>query len=336
MIHRVVRFACAFVFAGAAAGQDPSFRAGTTLATLTFSVEKNGRFLTSLASSGLIVLENGKPQRFSLLGPLMREGTPIDLIVLADTSSSVTDGYAGQVEMFLRDVLAAAIGRQGMTVTALAFRDKLIRFTGPVAAMPGAERAARCLSRARADCAASLQSIALSLPANRTANTRGSSWIFEAIIATIRSVRPTAPEARRLLLVVSDGISSTSSEPRDAASIAHDESVPVYPIVVGRAQRRQQAAATAPGTAGTPPADLQSERFAQLGEMTGGRSFDLRHSAREVHEAILRTALTHAGSQFVVGYVPVLSERKIRRTVEVKLRSKSLGSIRGGKRTFVH
>lgn len=340
MIHRVARFACALVLVGAVAAQHPSFRTDTNLATLTFSVEKNGRFLTTLSSSDLMVLENGKPQRFSLLGPLMREAAPIDLIVLADTSSSVSDDHAGQVETFLRDVMAVAAGRHGITVTALAFSENLVRFTGPVAAMPDAERAARCLSQPRAvsqaGCASSLQPIALSLPATRTASTRGSSWIFEAIIATIRSVRPSAPEAQRLLLVISDGVSSTSSEPRDAASAAHEESVPVYPIVVGRAQSRQQAAALASGTPGLPPADLQSERFAQLGDMTGGRSFDLRHSAREVHEAIMRTALTHAGSQFVVGYAPVPADRKIRRTAEVKLRSKSLGGIRGGKRTFVH
>lgn len=330
MIRHVARLGGILAFALAIRAQDTRFHAETNVATLTFSVEKNGRFLTTLSPDDLIVLENGKPQRFTLLGPLMKQGTPIDVILLADISSSVSDDHAGQVETFLRDAISTVAGQPGFTVTALAFSGHLGRFAGPLASAKDAERAAACLARG-ADCASSLERIAMTLPAARTASSRGSSWIFEAIIAAVRTVRPSSFEARRLLIVISDGGSSTSSEPRDAASAAHEESVPVYPIVVGRQQSATLAAAV-----GSSPAILHSDRFAQLGEMTGGRSFDLRHSIREIHEAVIRTAVTHARNQFVVGYAPIAVERKIRRTAEVRLRAKPLGTVRGGKRTFVH
>ena len=48
-----------------------TYRADANLVTITFSVEKSGRLLKTLAPDDIEVLENGKLQRIAFLEPLI-------------------------------------------------------------------------------------------------------------------------------------------------------------------------------------------------------------------------------------------------------------------------
>lgn len=322
-------------------------RADANLVTITFSVEKSGRLLKALAPDDIEVLENGRPQRVAFLEPLISASTSVDLVLLVDRSASVLEDSAAHVESLVRHVARAMVDIPGAKVTLFTFDTKLIRFTGRAVTEPEIERAASCLCRPSKagdpSCASSLASFQLRLPSRRTADRRGSSWIFESIIAALRAVGKASPDTRRLLLVVSDGVPSTTTEPGEAASVAHELSIPVYPVVVGREQRKQRAGvlSQAPPTVGGPAVaqidalDNQSVQFARLGEMTGGRSYDLRATGQEVYTGVVRSAMMHAMNQFVVGYTPTNGPGSaVRRKAEVRLRSRSLGTVRGGKRSL--
>lgn len=326
-----------------------TYRADANLVTITFSVEKSGRLLKTLAPDDIEVLENGKLQRIAFLEPLVRASVSVDLILLVDTSTSVFEDSATQVESAVRHLARATMDIPGVKVTLFTFNSKLVRFTGRAVTEPEIEEAASCLCRpskaAEPSCASSLASFQLRLPARRAADRRGSSWVFESIIAALQAVGKASPDVRRLLFVVSDGLTSTTTEPGEAASVAHDLSIPIYPIVVGREQQKQRAGmlSQAPPTVGGPvivqsdAMDNQSVQFARLGEMTGGRSYDLRTTGREVYAQIVRSALMNAMNQFVVGYKPATADGSaVRRKAEVRLRSRSLGTVRGGKRSFFH
>lgn len=347
--RRAASFALALGLLSAADGaQDTAFRVDADLVTVTFSVEKNGRLLKALTADDIDVLENGKPQRIALLTPLLSASTSVELVLLVDTSTSVLDDSGTQLEPLVRDVVRTMAPVPGTRVTLFAFNRELIRFTGPVVTATDAEKAASCLCRtsSAADpyCASNRVRIPLRLPARQAADRRGASWIFESIIGALQSLGKAPPDWRRLLVVVSDGVASTTTGPAMAAGAAHELGIPIYPVAVGREQRmrRGEVLSQAPPGIGGPliaqagAIDGQTMRFALLGEMTGGRSYDLRAAGPDVHEEIVRSVLLHATNQFVVGYVPASHGAMVRRKVEVRLRSKVLGSVRGGRRTFVH
>jgi hypothetical protein len=84
-------------------------------------------------------------------------------------------------------------------------------------------------------------------------------------------------------------------------------------------------------------AELFMADFARMADLTGGRSFD----PPAIDVAIVRQILAALGGQvlceYVVGFKPELSSGQPRRhKLAVKLRSKSLGTVRGGVRTVTH
>ncbi|MDX1981368.1 MAG: hypothetical protein SFV51_13950 [Bryobacteraceae bacterium] len=142
-------------------------------------VENSGRLLKALAPDDIEVLENGKFQRIAFLEPLVSASVSVDLILLVDTSTSVLEDSATQVESAVRHVARATMDIPGAEVTLFTFNSKLVRFTGRAVTEPEIEEAASCLCRpskaAEPSCAWSLASFQLRLPARRAADRRGSS-----------------------------------------------------------------------------------------------------------------------------------------------------------------
>jgi hypothetical protein len=84
-------------------------------------------------------------------------------------------------------------------------------------------------------------------------------------------------------------------------------------------------------------AELLMADFARMAELTGGRSFDPPLIDLGVVRQILAALAGQARYEYVAGFYPEPTpEGPGRHKVEIKLRSKDLGTIRGGSRTIVH
>ena len=78
-------------------------------------------------------------------------------------------------------------------------------------------------------------------------------------------------------------------------------------------------------------------KFADLGQQTGGRSFDLKIPSGMAIRSILEAISTLAQSEYIVGYYPSsLGGEPTEREIEVRLNAKGNGKLYGGRRTIVH
>jgi hypothetical protein len=138
-----------------------------------------------------------------------------------------------------------------------------------------------------------------------------------------------------MLVVFSDGFPTTNTRPEDAAAVLSELGVTAYPVILGHAH---VAARKADGQLGWPQmAELFMADFARLAELTEGRSFDPPEIDVTVVRQILGAMAAQALSEYVVGFAPEPSPGGARRhRLEVKLRSKDLGAVRGGVRTVMH
>jgi hypothetical protein len=132
--------------------------------------------------------------------------------------------------------------------------------------------------------------------------------------------------------------------PEDAASVAQDLGVTVYPAVLGF-KNLQEKIAQAKQAAGhntnirlTNLDAQQNEvrRYTLLGSLTGGRAFDLPQISLAVMQQILDFMVGQIRHQYLVGFVPEPSSKPRTHKLEVRLVDKSQGTLMGGTRTLVH
>jgi hypothetical protein len=75
---------------------------------------------------------------------------------------------------------------------------------------------------------------------------------------------------------------------------------------------------------------------ASLGELTGGRSYDVQKLDRAVMAQILQGLVGTLRTEYIIGFSPEMSGNPTRHTLEVRLRDKALGKVIGGKRSVSH
>ena len=81
---------------------------------------------------------------------------------------------------------------------------------------------------------------------------------------------------------------------------------------------------------------FRMRQFAALGKMTGGPTLDYPEVDASALRKILETVKTHGLSQYVVGFAPSSSETPKQHKLEIKLASKSSGTLEGGKRRAIY
>jgi hypothetical protein len=369
MLTPVIAMRNVWIFAAlvASAQEPPVFRTDTSLGLVRFQVIHDNTYSLNLKPENIELLEDGQPRKFSVFenGRASARSTTVDLVLLFDISGSVVNAGLLDPLVFKTSILD---GLPNVRLAVYGFSDDLTRYCRPTRDLAVLEAAFQSLGKR-----APAETIVLKPPPKRTGKRPGT-WIYEAVIAAARDVTPQpdvhstitytppAPGAEdepaapflstAMMLVYSDGLSTTSSIPEDAASVSQELGVPIYPAVLGyrnlvdRIKQARQDGADSPRNTDPRPgfrlmnleADQRTvQKFTKLGPLTGGRAFDLPQISLAVMQQILDFIVGQIRHQYMVGFVPEAASKAPRtHKLEVRLVDRSLGTIMGGTRTLVY
>ena len=178
----------------------------------------------------------------------------------------------------------------------------------------------------------------------------GGSRVYEAIIQTARDAAKRGGNVSRMMVVFSDGLSTTKLDPEVVVHAARAFGIPLYPVVLGherllrRSQRRvprlgpsRYPAGPRGGQSNSRNQESRMQLFADIGPKTGGRSYDLTVLNSKVVGRILGSLSQLAETEYVVGYYPrAVDEALTAHEVRVNLVSEEIGKLYGGHRLVVH
>lgn len=194
------------------------------------------------------------------------------------------------------------------------------------------------------------------------------SWTFEAVIDTLKGSTAEPSNAMRALIVFSEVVGPTTTTPQDVADQATALGIPVYPVVLNFDEYIRhpfsQGGENTGGYGGAvptsrptwapeydPSAPRQSsasikdwfikdtipmQRFASVGWLTGVESLYPSRLDVSVVDNILNVIRDKSLSQYVVGFAPPSSGQQKKRSLEIRLKSKTTGKLAGGKRSAVY
>jgi len=292
-----------------------------------------------LGEEAFELLENGERQEIAVVegppgageDPSSGRSVPVEIILLIDISHSVMRKGLLDVHTIREGILEEV--SEHVAISIYGFAGRLTRFTSPTNDVSKLEHALELAHAAE----------------------HGQTRIYESIVQTARDASERGSNATRMMVVFSDGFSTSDFESEWAHRVANHFGIPVYPVVLGhqqiveRARRRNASNArrasrgrpsfrpSSPGQSKSHKQELRQKEFADLGSLTGGRSYDLKNQNGAAVRSILRSLATLAQTEYVVGYYPVRSgDEPTRRQVEVRLKDKSIGKLYGGQRVIVH
>lgn len=172
------------------------------------------------------------------------------------------------------------------------------------------------------------------------------SWAPEAILDTLRDSAGAPDKALRVLVAFAEGMTSycgtrvppPTLQPQDVADRANDLGISVYPVVLDFEKYVQHpfAYGQLDKQSDLPyPANLM-ERYASIGELTGGGAFYPPQIDAETVDRILGVIRNQGLSRYVVAFTPRSSGQQHAHKLEIKLKSKSSGKLMGGKRAATY
>jgi hypothetical protein len=155
-------------------------------------------------------------------------------------------------------------------------------------------------------------------------------WTMESAIGLLNDVSARQDPVSHVLVMFSQGVGSTTTVPEDVGNQALDVGIPIYPVAVNYNHQIQSNT--------FPRNYFRMHEFEALGKMTGGRSFEYDAIDGNTLRSILTGVVGDMLAQYVVGFVPSSGDggRPRQHRLEVRLSSKSLGAIEGGKRRAVY
>jgi VWFA-related protein len=294
---------------------DVVFRSDSTLALTHFHVLKNDLYVTDLKVEDVVLLEDGVPRKFTVFENSSYKRTlPVEIALLFDFSGSV-------VQNGLYDPVALKEGLfdelDNVRIAIYGFDNKLFRYCDPTSDIDSLSKAFLSLQIVNGP----RQEIAYVLPGNKHLTPHGTS-IYASVLQTSREMSRTRDNSTWLMLTFSDGLDTTRMHAKDIAEVIRERQITVYPVALGH--RR------------VPPNDeFHVLEYARLGELTGGRSYDVEFMDRTVMKQILEGLVWSVRTEYIVGFSPECSNTPGRPELEVRLRDRSLGQVVGGKRTLM-
>ena len=356
----------ALLLAAAAAPQTPEtavedpgliITTESTLVVVPLHVYRKKSSVNGLGPDAFEVLEDGVRQDIAFVEGPPSEGesseertVPTEVIFLIDFSYSVmTPGLLDftTIKSAMLDGL-----RKDVEISVYGFAHSLKRFTGPTRDMAKLQRALDQTFESEA----------------------GGSRVYEAMMQTARDASSRGSNVSRMMVVFSDGLSTTNLNPELVSQVANVYGIPIYPVVLGHdriarraqtgtgggfggrpnhggqgaAQRVEQGGEPQFGPKRNPSQSLNQQTnaraqenlqriFAELGPKTGGRSYDPDVINNKVIRQILGSLSTLAQTEYVVGYYPKsVDEERSPHAVEVRLAEGTPGQLFGGRRLVVH
>lgn len=314
-----------------AAQDPPAFHTDTSLALVRFQVVHNNTYVLNLKPEDVRLFEDGKPRPFTVFedGRSTNRTAPVDLALLFDISGSVLDAGLLNPLVFKTTILD---GLPNVRLAVYGFSDDLRRYTRPTRDMAAVEAAFHALGERSKGETIDLK------PLPKRSASRPGTWIYEAVAAAVRDISP-SPSDTALILIFSDGLANNSSAvPEDAAAVAQELGVTVYPAVLGFKnilEKIEQATQSARRN-NLEAQQNEVRRYTQLGPLTGGRAFNLPQISLAVMQQILEFMVGQIRHQYLLGFVPEPSSKPRTHKLEVRLVDKSQGTLMGGIRTLVH
>jgi len=333
------------------AAQEPIFRAGTMLATVGFHVIRGKDYVIDLKPEDVVLMEDGEPRPIVLFegGASKVRTTTVDIALLFDTSGSVVEEGLLDMELWKSTLIDSL---PGASLAVYGFDAKLRRFCLPTRDTQLLTSAFNSLLKTnRHGPMLRPVNVPISLPSKRKSN-QGGTWIYESVIGAVGDMITWQGKSTRLIIIFSDGFNTTTSIPQDAAKVAREAGIVVYPVALGhwklvakieRAQQQANANPSRPNdSAQMRVGQLQNQEleivnFASMGELTGGRSFDPVMMSSDSMRRILNGMVGLVLSEYTVGFAPdPPGETPAKHKITVKLASKGTGKLTGGTRTIVH
>jgi VWFA-related protein len=323
----------------------PVFRSETNLALVRFHVVYKKQYIANLKPEQIELLEDGKPQKITLFEGGIRKGrtTPVELILVFDTSGSVIQEGLLDFMAFKRELLDTI---PNATISVYRFETRMRRLAVRTRNPEELRQAFAALDKRNP--AGTILKLEQHAGEKDRKRGIGGSPIYEAVMEAARDASTGPANVTRQILIFSDGFETSTTKPETAAKYVQELGIPVYPVVLGhqkiveRIERgvRQQVG---DGRTPNPPSnDLRNaeaqqqriERFASLGEQTGGRHFDPRFFTPESLRNILQFMVGQVRNEYVAGYSPAPSgsEKKKTHKLTVRLKDKEFGKLLGGTR----
>ena len=294
--------------------QAPVFRVETPLVVIRFQVLRSGRLVGDLREEQIQILEDGVPRPLALFeGPQSgRRNVPIVMILLLDVSESVMNSGLLNGAVLKETVLGGL--DESASIGVYAFQRRSRQFCSPTRDIKILEQSLR-------------EAYAF--------EGRGS-MIYESIVQVSREVARQNPGSVRVMIVFSDGFETGKAAAENAVAAAGQNDFKLFPVVLGHSRVAERAQRARPETRGQGEwQEKQMAEFAEIGELTGGRSFDPLLISPVVVREILRIVALETSNEYVTGYFAEPSEGPPRkRSARVILADKSLGKLRGGRKEY--
>lgn len=327
-------------------------RTETQLVLVPFHVIHKNKYVDDLKPDEIQLLEDGVPQKIAIFegsqgsesgGSASTARTiPIEMVLLLDVSLSVMN--RSLLDSFsIKETLLDGLG-EDVSVSIYAFAEEVMRFTGPTRDM---------------------ETLQIALDQSYGFADLGTR-LYEAIMQTCEDAAGTGTNATRVMIILSDSFSTTDMMSDKAVMVAKYHGFTLYPVILGHERVVERALASRGGMGGVGgrgnvwggqrlpgigrgPGGQQNAQisagrgrereslmaeFADMGEATGGRSFDPSTVNNMMVRGILRSVVNQVKAQYVAGYYPLSSgEDKKLHQVRVKLlKKKRKGRLHGGER----
>ena len=304
----------------------------SNLVVVPLHVYHRKRSINGLSKEAFELREDGVVQDIAFVEGPGNEGedaseraVPTEIILLVDFSHSVM--RPGLLDLTtVRTTMLEGL-RDDLMISIYGFARNLKRFTGPTRDIDKLQWALDQAYESEA----------------------GGSRVYEAIIQTARDASQRGGNMSRMMVVFSDGLSTTKLSPDVVVHAARAFGIPIYPVILGHERIAEKSRRRSPnlGPARRPArarggsqGRQQENRmrvFADLGPKTGGRSYDLTIINNKVIRKILGSLSQLAATEYVVGYYPsVLDEELTAHEVRVNLTDARIGKLFGGHRLVVH
>ena len=314
-------------------------RTESNLVVVPLHVYKKKASVNGLGEESFELYEDGVKQNIAFVEGPAAEGAavgtgrtvPTEIIFLIDFSHSVMMKNLLDFRSIQETLLEGL--RKDVLISVYGFAGSLKRFTGPTRDFAKLNRAIELTYESQA----------------------GGSRVYEAIIQTARDASSRGRNVSRMMLVFSDGFSTTKMDPDIVVQVANAYGIPLYPVILGHKQirdrlnrgnsnrrNRQPGPSRNPRGAGGGQSNLRAQElrqavFAEIGPQTGGQSFDPTVLNNMVIRKILNSLANLAATEYIVGYYPSsVDEELTPHQVQVQLTDEKIGKLYGGQRTIIH